>query len=58
MGKPTDHFVTIEHEINWMGVHKHLDTLEKKEAVNDISIAVGKARKVFEKSNGPHTNNN
>ena len=58
MANPTDHFGKIEHEINWMGLNGHLDTLEKKEAVNDISVAIHKARKVFEKKdNGEHFNN-
>ncbi len=49
MAKPIEHFEKIEHEINWIGLNGHLDTLEKKEAVNEISKANHKARLVFEK---------
>jgi len=49
MAKPTEHLEKIEHIINWMGLDGHLDTLEKKEAVNEISKAVHKSRKCFEK---------
>ena len=55
MSKPEEHFNTInghlskvEREINWIGFNGHLITLEQKEVVNDISVAVHKARKVFE----------
>jgi len=49
MAKPTEHLETIEHEINWIGLDGHLNTLEKKEAVNEISKAIHEARLVFEK---------
>lgn len=49
MGKPTEHFEKIEHEISWMGLDGHLNTAEKVEAVNEISKAVHKTRLVFEK---------
>lgn len=57
MAKLSEHLEKIIHEINWIGLDGHLDTLEKKEIVNEISIAVGKARKVFEKDNGILSNN-
>ena len=54
MAKPTEHLEKLEHEIGWIGLDGHLDTLKKKDAVNEISKAIHKARLVFEKDNkGP-----
>ncbi len=46
--KIEDCFAKIEQETNWIGLDGHLITPEQMEAVNEINLAIHKARNILE----------